>query len=137
MKNRNSRFLKIHGCILMVLGIVMTVQTVLGSFQGVGPLKFIYADALRSVGLFEAYLLAAFSGGVLILLSGRIYRKEWHLLGAVIHLILMGTNLLFWRAYAQAGIITIGYVATISHALFITLEISCYFLQKNSKKSIL
>jgi preprotein translocase subunit Sss1 len=134
MENRYKRILKIHGITLLLLGSVMTMQTILGSFKGIGPLKFIYADPLRSVGLFEAYLLAAFSGSILLLLSGRHYQKEWHLLAATIHLILFVTNLLFWKAYALAGIVTIGYVATIAHALFIVLETSCYLLQKTSHK---
>lgn len=131
MKNQYKSILKVHGIILLCLGSIMTVQTILGSFKGIGTLKFLYANALRSVGLFEAYLLAALSGVVLILLSDRHYVKDWHLLAATVHLILFTTNLLFWEAYALAGIVTIGYVVTVTHALFILLEGGCYFLQRN------
>lgn len=129
MKNQYKLFLKVHGIILFCLGIIMTLQTLLGSFKGIGPLKFIYGDALRSVGLFEAYLLAAFSGAVLIILSGRHYIKQWHLLATTVHLILFTTNLLFWKAYSLADIVAIGYVSTSAHALFILLESGCYFMQ--------
>jgi hypothetical protein len=128
MKKQYSRFLKIHGIILLCLGIIMTVQTILGRYKGIGALSFIEGDSLRSVGLFEAYLLAAFSGTVFILLSGKHYAKEWHLLAATAHLILFTTNLLFWEAYALAGIVTIGYISTIAHAIFISLESACYLL---------
>lgn len=126
MKTHSTLILKTHGIILLCLGTMMTLQTVLGSFYGFGVLKFIEGDALRSVGLFEAYLLAGFSGAVFIILSGKHYEKEWHLLAAIVHLILFTTNLLFWKAYSLAGIVTIGYVATTAHALFIILESGCY-----------
>jgi hypothetical protein len=131
MKNRYRLLLKIHGIILLCLGSLMTLQTVLGSFKGVGVLSFLHGDALKSVGLFEAYLLAGFSGAVLIILSGKRYEKEWHLLAATVHLILFTTNLLFWKAYALAGIVTIGYVATSAHAVFISVESVCYFVLKS------
>jgi len=56
MKNQYSIVLRIHGIILFCLGIVMTLQTLLGKFKGIGLLKFLKGDALRSVGLLEAYL---------------------------------------------------------------------------------
>jgi len=130
MKKQYNIILRIHGIILFCLGIIMTLQTLLGSFKGIGILKFIQGDALRSVGLFEAYLLAGYSGFVFILLSGRHYKKEWHLLPATVHLILFTTNLLFWKAYSLAGIVTIGYVSTTAHACFIILEIGCYLKLK-------
>lgn len=127
MKNQYKLILRVHGIILLSLGLMMTLQTVLGFFSGVGVLKFIKGDALRSVGLFEAYLLAGFFGSVFIILSGKQYKKEWHLLPVMVHLILFTTNLLFWKAYSLAGIVTVGYVATTAHALFTLLEVGCYF----------
>lgn len=127
MKNHYKRILRTHGIVLSVLGTMMTLQSLLGSFKGVGLLKFLKDDALRSVGLFEAYLLAGYSGFVIILLSGKIYKKEWHLLPATVHAILFITNILFWKAYAIAGIVTLGYISTSAHALFILLETVCYF----------
>ena len=130
MKNRYSLILKVHGIILLCIGLIMTLQIILGSFKGIGALKFIYGDAIKSAGLFEAYLLAAFSGVVLIILSGKHYVKGWHLLAATVHLILFTTNILFWNAYALAGITMIGYVSTTAHALFIFLESGCYIKLK-------
>lgn len=135
MKTQFSLILKIHGIFLLCLGLMMTMQTILGSFYGLGILKFIEGDALRSVGLFEAYLLAGFSGAILIVLSGKHYEKEWHLLAATLHLILFTTNLLFWRAYALAGIVTIGYASTTAHAVFIILECGCYAMAKRLRQS--
>lgn len=129
MKNRYSNFLKLHGIILLCLGTIMTVQTLLGSFKGKGALAFTYGDALRSVGLFEAYLLAAFCGAMFVMLSGSLYVRRWHLVAALVHLILFTTNILFWRAYALADIVTIGYISTTAHAVFILLECICYGLQ--------
>lgn len=131
MEKLSRIILKSHGIVLLCLGIIMTGQTILGSFKGIGVLAFIKNDPLRSVGLFEAYLLAAFSGLVLIVLSGKHYIKEWHLLAGSIHLILFTTNILFWEAYSIAGILTIGYLSTIAHAVFITIEYCCYFIVKN------
>lgn len=127
MKKQYNYILRIHGIVLLCLGIIMTLQTILGSFKGVGVLKFIDGDYLRGVGLFEAYLLAGFFGLVFIILSGKQYKKEWHLLPAMVHLILFTTNLLFWKAYSLGGIVIIGYVSTTAHVLFIVLEIGCYY----------
>ena len=132
MKNQYSILLRTHGIALLSLGGVMTLQTLLGSFMGIGVLSFIQGDVLRSVGLFEAYLLAGFSGAVLVILSGKHYVKEWHLLPATVHIILITTNLLFWKGYALAGIITIGYVSTIAHGLFICVEGGCYLIIRMS-----
>lgn len=129
MKNLNN-VLRVHGIVLLILGSVMSTQTLLGRFKGIGALAFVKGDVLRSVGLFEAYLLAALFGIVLLLLSGKYYEKKWHLLAASIHAILFTTNIMFWGAYAMAGIVTIGYVSTIAHALLIAIESTCYFLQK-------
>jgi len=79
----------------------MALQSLLGCFKGTGALAFINDDLLRSVGLFEAYLLAGLFGIVLVLLSGRHYVKQWHLLAACIHVfylqqILFFEKLMFW-----------------------------------------
>lgn len=133
MKNFCRLFLKTHGIILLCLGLIMNFQTILGSFRGIGVLSFIKDDPLRSVGLFEAYLLAGFSGAILVLLSGKLYAKKWHILAIVVHAILFTTNILFWRAYALAGIVTIGYVSTTAHGVFMLLESTCYFLQRSTQ----
>lgn len=95
MNKQYNIILRVHGFILLGLGLVMTLQTLLGSFKGIGALKFIEGDAIRSVGLFEAYLLAAYSGFVFTLLSGKHYKKEWHLLPVIVHLILFYHQLTF------------------------------------------
>lgn len=130
MKKQYNLVLRIHGIILLVMGIMMTIQTLLGCFKGIGILSFVHRDLLRAVGLFEAYLLAGFCGAVFIQLSGKYYRKEWHLLAATVHLILGVTNLIFWKAYALAGIVTIGYISTTAHALLIIVESISYIDQK-------
>jgi len=128
MRPQYNRFLKIHGILLICLGSIMTIQTLLGYHLGVGALVFLKNETLRSVGLFEAYLLAAFCGFILVVLSGKYYSKQWHLLGAGIHMILFVTNVVFWKAYAQADIVIIGYVATLAHAVLIFLETRCYYI---------
>jgi len=127
MKKQYKTILRIHGIFLFCLGITMALQTLLGFFKGIGVLKFVEGNALISVGLFEAYLLAGFSGFIFINLSGKNYKKEWHLMPVTVHLILFTTNLLFWKAYSLAEIVAIGYVSTTAHALLILLEIGCYY----------
>lgn len=122
--------LRVHGIILLGIGILMALQTLLGCFKGIGVLSFTKGDLLRSVGLFEAYLLAGFCGALFILLSGKCYSKEWHLLAATVHLILGITNLIFWEAYTIAGIVTIGYLSTMAHAFLIIVECTCYLSMK-------
>lgn len=127
-----SIVLRVHGIVLLCMGILMTVQTLLGCFKGIGVLSFIHGDLLRSVGLFEAYLLAGFCGAVFMLLSGKYYSKEWHLLAATVHLILGVTNLIFWRAYSLAGIVVIGYISTTAHISLLLIE-STFYLKLKAK----
>lgn len=135
MERLAKTILRVHGLFLVTLGIIMTIQTLMGTYKGLGILRFTLHDPLKSVGLFEAYLLAAFSGFVLFLHSGKHYRKIWHVLAASVHLILLVTNLLFWEAYSLADIVLVGYVSTSAHAVFILIECSCYYVQIRHNQS--
>lgn len=132
MQNKFKRVLKTHGILLMILGSTMTLQTIIGYQKGNGVLSFLESESLRAVGLFEAYLLAAYLGLILYVLSGKLYKRTWHLLAAGIHMILFVTNITFWEAYSLANIISIGYISTIAHFIFIIIESLCYILNKPS-----
>ena len=58
------------------------------------------------------------------------------MLAAGIHVILFIINIIFWKAYASGNIVTMGYVATIAHAVFISIESGCYFILRLNRNMI-
>lgn len=133
MDKKARLVLKIHGILLLCAGCSMTIQTVLGHSSGNGLLKFLYQNLFAAIGFFEAYLLAGFTGFLLLLFSGKYYTRRWHLISAGVHIILATTNIIFWEAYAIGNIVKTGYIATAVHLLLITIE-TMYFIRTRNLK---
>ncbi|MBK8658919.1 MAG: hypothetical protein IPN22_08625 [Bacteroidetes bacterium] len=96
MNKQYNIILRAHGFILLGLGLVMTLQTLLGTFKGIGALKFIEGDALRSVGHTSGSLQRPLlPPSRLVFTLQANYKKEWYLL-VIVHLIPLQLNLLFW-----------------------------------------
>lgn len=122
MRNSASRFLKIHGIILLLAGSSMAIQTLLAHTAGIGMLKILHGNLFACIGFFEAYLLAALLGALLLFFSGKYYQRQWHMVAAFVHTILACTNIIFWHAYAMGNIVAAGYISTAMHFVFIISE---------------
>lgn len=112
----------------IVLGTIASLQFVMdfgGYYFGVGPMGASLHGNLDTLGFAEAHGLAA---GFALLMVFR--RKDgwhgWHLTAGLGHILLGGCNLVFWPAFAAAGVVPVGVIATAVHAIFAALEILAY-----------
>ena len=122
MDKLRKKILKIHGTLLVVLGIVMTVQVTVGRLKGIGIFKFLHENPLASIGFFEAFLFASVLGLFLLHASTKENVRQWNLLAALIHVTLASTNIIFWGFYETIDGVIPGTIATIAHFVFIAVE---------------
>jgi hypothetical protein len=91
-----------------------------GSFSGTGPLgPLIEHERSLGIGFVEAHGLALIFGVLLWLAPTQ---RTWHVTGAAIHLLLGGSNLLFWNLFVATHTLTMGYVTTVLHGVFFLLQ---------------
>lgn len=117
-----KKILKIHGTLLFIVGLVMTVLVTIGRLQGVGIFKFLNENQLASIGFFEAFLLASVLGLFLRSASTLDNVRKFNLLAALIHLVLAFTNIIHWNFYETVDGVLPGTIATIAHFIFVSIE---------------
>jgi hypothetical protein len=90
------------------------------SFAGSGPLAPLIAHE-RSLGIafVEAHGLALI---LAVLLWRAPAERQWHVTAAAIHLLLGGSNLVFWHLFVATDTLPMGYVTTVVHALLFVLQ---------------
>ena len=89
-------------------------------FFGVGPSsRFIAAAPYTAIGFVEAHGLALIFG---VLFAIAAVSRPWHLTAAAVHVLLGGSNILFWKIFVAGDLLAMGYVTTAFHALFVVLE---------------
>lgn len=91
----------------------------MGHFFGRGPLAAAMFRAPLAISSFEAHLLAVVMG-VLLWKGARAFEKRpFHILASVVHVILGGSNLLFFQgAFVSLGMERFGVVITSAHIAF-------------------
>jgi hypothetical protein len=122
MEKIRKRILKIHGTLLVLVGLVMTVLVTIGRLKGFGIFKFLQENQLASIGFFEAFLLAAVLGLFLRHASTLENVKKFNLLAALIHVVLATANIIYWDFYKMVDGEIPGTIATIGHFIFISVE---------------
>ena len=96
------------------------VADLLGAFYGIGPQGMVLAQAPHAaIGAVEAHGLAVIIG---VLLWRAAPARGWHAAAAAVHVLLGTANLVFWPTFAAAGMLAVGYVTTVLHALFASLQ---------------
>lgn len=100
----------------------MVAETV-GHFFGVGPLAATLGSP-HTIGGFEAHGLAVIIGVLLFRAAGLADRRLWHTVGLATHLLLGATNLLFWSSFVHHGVVAVGIVTTVLHAIFVVAHAS-------------
>lgn len=91
-----------------------------GVFTGAGPMGTVLAAVPHAgIGFVEAHGLALILG---VLLWRAVPSRSWHATACAIHLLLGGSNLLFWPLFSYADMLTVGVVATGLHGLFALLQ---------------
>lgn len=122
MENIRRKFLRIHGSVLILMGLASTIMTTTGRISGTGPFGFLLQNQMASIGMFEAYLLAAVCGIFLWVGSFQEKVAHWNKMGAVIHIPLFITNIIYWKFYAEVGMEAGGIISTIAHVVLICVE---------------
>jgi len=87
-----------------------------------GPL--LSATPQAAIGFIEAHGLAAILGA---LLWRAAPARAWHLTAAAVHALLGGANIAFWRFFAAADMVAVGWATTLMHSLFVLLQLYAVF----------
>ena len=122
LDNFRRKFLRIHGTMLFLVGITAAITSLIGKIYGTGPFGFLKANQMVAIGLFEAYLLAAVCGVFLLVGSFQEKVYKWNRMGAIIHVPLFTTNIIFWNFYSEVGMEMGGIISTIAHGILICVE---------------
>ncbi len=111
------------GFLLLAGGAAMIIETV-GHFLGVGP----FAQTKGSpytIGGFEAHGLAIIFAVLFLRAATFSDRFLWHRVGLVVHLLLGGSNLLYWSSFVQLNVIPMGVITTVLHIVFVIAHWMC------------
>ncbi len=120
---KTSRRLQINAGFLLFMGSAAALADASGYFLGRGPMAPIMFRAPLAISSFEAHLLAALLGAVLWTGAAQPRRRPFHLLAMAIHLVLGGSNLLFFeRAFGSLDLRLFGVVITTCHFAFVLLQ---------------
>ncbi len=117
-----KKILRIHGSILILIGIALTVNSTVGTYLGVGKFSFLQDNEFALVGLFQAYLLMAIIGVALWIGTTSSGIRKLHIIGALAHFPPLAANIMFWHLFSGMGITTLATIGTTFHCLFICIE---------------
>jgi hypothetical protein len=120
--------LRFNALYLTLASIVGLGLDVAGIAFSSGPVAgMVAASPGAAIGFFEAHGLALILGVVLWVVP---VQRLSHLLGAAIGILLGTANLVFWQTFAEAGMLTIGYVTTTLHFGVAGLQIASAFASR-------
>ena len=128
-----KKILRIHGSILIVIGIALTVNAVIGTYLGVGKFSFLMDNEFALVGLFQAYLLMAIIGVSLWIGTTSAGIRKFHIIGVLAHFPPLAANIMFWHLFSGMGMTTLSIIGTTFHCLFICIETVAGISTTNTK----
>ena len=132
-----SRFrknlLQINAGFLVLMGGIVTVADYVGYRTGHGPLGPMLHDNAAAVGMQEAHGLAFLFGLVLFIYAVPDLRPSWHLLCTGIHILLGGSNLVYWSGAVEYGIVGPEIVVTTIHGLLVIFHLVFFFLANSAQ----
>ena len=131
-----KNLLQANAIFLTLMGGVVGVLDYIGYRTGIGPLGPVLYDNSAAVGMQEAHGLAFLLGLVLFIYAVPDMRPSWHLLCAGIHLLLGGSNLIYWNGAVEYGIVGPEIVVTTIHGLLVVLHLAIFFLARSMPISI-
>ncbi len=117
-----KRILRIHGSILILVGIALTINSTAGTYLGIGKLSFLQDNEFALVGLFQAYLLMAIIGIALWIGTESSGIRKFHVVGALAHIPPLIANIMFWHLFSAMDMTAIATGGTTFHVLFICVE---------------
>lgn len=117
-----KKILRIHGSILILIGIALTVNSTLGTYLGIGKFSFLQDNEFALVGLFQAYLLMTIIGVTLWIGTTNTGIRKFHIIGALAHFPPLVANIMFWHLFSDMGMTRLAIIGTTFHCLFICIE---------------
>ncbi|HJQ59247.1 MAG TPA: hypothetical protein VJ890_20240 [Vineibacter sp.] len=97
------------------------VSDVRGAFFASGPVSAVLREAPNAaIGFIEAHGLAFIIG---VLLWRAAPQRAWHLTAVAVHVLLGGSNLVFWQLFVATDMLMLGYVTTALHGLFAAAQL--------------
>ena len=127
--------LLINAGFLVLMGGIVTVLDYAGYRTGFGPLGPLLHDNAAAVGMQEAHGFAFLFGLVLFVYAVRDMQPSWHLFCAGIHILLGGSNIVYWSGAVEYGIVRPEIVVTTIHGLLVMLHLIFFFLANNVQGS--
>ena len=117
------RLLRVHGGLLMVLGLANAALSTWGVQTGKGLMGFLAEHRLGHAGLVQAYLLAALLGFLLIRGARASDPRFWNRVGACVHLGILPAYVFHWDFFAEVAPAGAAMRNAIGiHLTFLTLE---------------
>ncbi|WP_291143914.1 hypothetical protein [Flavobacterium sp. UBA7680] len=133
METIRKNLLRIHGVLLILIGISAAINTTVGVHFNRGLYHFLYTNKLAFIGLFQAYLLVVLIGIVLWLGSQKKNRKKWNRIGCLFHFFILILYVQYWdffiSLYEEENTTLINFTF---HLTFFSLELWAGFAK--SKK---
>ena len=97
------------------------ISDLIGAFLLRGPIGVVVEKVPHAaIGFVEAHGLAFIIG---VLLWRAEPARLWHGTAAAVHVLLGTSNLVFWPLFGFAGMLIVGYVTTVLHGVFATLQL--------------
>ena len=103
MARFRSRLLRVHGALLVVIGLANAALSTWGVTTGQGLMGFLSEHRLGHVGLVQAYLLVSVLGIVLWRGASADDPRPWNRIGALVHLAILPAYALHWNFLAEVA----------------------------------
>lgn len=130
-----GKLLFINGCFLVMAGSVAMRSELRAYFGGKGPLAAAFYHSPYTIGFVESHGLAILMGLQLLRASRRRQKWFWHLSATLVHLLLGGSNLLFWRSFVHFHRKPVGIITTIMHWCFSVTHVLAFFSARSTPSS--
>lgn len=118
-----SKLLRGNAAFLLLMGGGAAIADAAGHFLGRGPFGQVMPRSPLAISSFEAHLLAVLIGALLWTGAGLRERRRLHVLAAAVHLVLGGSNLLYFEsAFGALDLRGFGAVVTALHLAFALAE---------------
>lgn len=131
-----KKILRIHGLILMTLGVLMPLNLLVGTYLKKGVFSFMQPLEVGVGALFLAYLLVGFNGIILWTGSNFERLKTFHLLAIGMHIPPFLANFFFWGVYDAMGKAHLVLLAFLLHIILISLEGYAFLHPDEAKKKV-
>lgn len=116
-----SRLLLINGILLGAVAFTAALSDLAGYFFGLGPMAKALHGNLDAIGMFEAHGLALILA-VMLVVNRRTPAPTWNWVAGLTHLLLGGSNIMFWPIYGHYDMLGIGIGSTAFHIVFVAMQ---------------